>query len=121
MMKSTLRLLGLGLILLIMLTGCRKGIQSDLKIVNANFGSEGGGKNRFYGTVENTGSKTYKSVFIVVDLYENEDYIKQLETSANLFGQNTLTPGRSVTFEKNFDDGGFKPNRYELVRLYGLQ
>ncbi|RYG58707.1 hypothetical protein EON80_26655 [bacterium] len=105
----------------LLLAGCGGKIQSDLQLENAKFSVNEGGKAQFGGTVKNTGNTTYKSVFIVVDGYEGDEKVTTVSTSADLFSGRVLQPGGTTSFSKEFEDGGSKPNRYELVRLYGTQ
>ena len=100
-------------------SGCGGKIQSDLQLENARFSVNEGGKAQFTGSVKNVGSSTYKSVTIVVDGYEGDEYAVRITTTADLFGGRSLGPGESTSFSKKFEDGGLKPNRYEVVRLYG--
>lgn len=110
-----------GLFVPLLLAGCGSKIQSDLELQNAKFGTNENGKAIFSGSVKNTGNRTYKSVFIVVDGYEKDNRELQVSTSADLFGGRVLGPGESTSFSKEFEDGGSKPDRYELIRLYGTQ
>jgi hypothetical protein len=114
-------LAAMALALPLLVAGCGGKIQSDLQLENARFSVNEGGKAQFGGTVKNTGNHTYKSVFIVVDGYEGDEHAVRVSTSADLFSGNVLAPGGSTGFSKEFEDGGAKPNRYEVVRLYGLQ
>jgi hypothetical protein len=114
-------LTALGLLAPLLLPGCGAKIQSDLQLENAKFSISEGGKAQFTGVVKNTGQNTYNSVFIVVDGYEGDEYAVRVSTSADLFSGRKLGPGESTGFSKDFEDGGSKPNRYELVRLYGTQ
>lgn len=100
------------------LGGCGRGKQSDLVLENFQFNYEGP-KAKMYGTIRNTGSQTYKSVFLVADLYQGDEKVTQIRTNANLPGQITLAPGQTASCDTEFEDGGFKPNRVEIVRLYG--
>lgn len=111
------------LILLVtaLISGCGGKVQSDLELQNAKFSVSEGGKAQFTGSVKNTGNRTYKTVTIVVDGFEGDERAVQVSTTADLFGGRKLEPGQSTSFSKNFEDGGSKPNRYEVVRLYGTQ
>ena len=100
------------------LSGCGRGKQSDLELESFRFNYEGQ-KAVMYGTIRNTGSQTYKSVFLVADLYQGDEKATQIKTNANLSGQMTLAPGQTASCDAPFEDGGFKPNRVEVVRLYG--
>lgn len=111
----------LGLLAPLLLAGCGPKIQSDLELQNAKFSVNEGGKALFSGSVKNTGNHTYNSVFIVVDGYEGDEYAVRVSTSADLFAGRKLGPGETTSFSKEFEDGGAKPNRYELVRLYGTE
>lgn len=102
-------------------TGCGSKIQSDLQLENARFSVNEGGKAQFSGSVKNTGNQTYKSVFIVVDGYEKDQKEVTVSTSADLFNGRNLGPNESTSFSKTFEDGGAKPDRYEVVRLYGVK
>lgn len=104
-----------------MLVGCRSKIQSDLVIENARFTVSEGGKSQFVGSVKNTGQNTYNSVFIVVDGYEGDTKAIRISTSADLFSGRKLGPGESTSFSKDYEDGGYKPTRYEVIRLYGTK
>jgi hypothetical protein len=119
-MKS-LRMAAIGLALPLILASCGPKIQSDLELQNAKFSVSEGGKAQFTGVVKNIGTTTYNSVFIVVDGYEGNEYAVRVSTSADLFSGRKLEPGQSTSFSKDFEDGGAKPNRYVLVRLYGTQ
>jgi hypothetical protein len=119
-MFAKLRLFFAGLCIVAVLSGCGRGVQSDLKITNFNVDSTGA-RAKMTGTVENTGQNTYSAVFIVLDLYDGDQFAKRIETSANLFANTKFVPGQRTSFDKDFDDGGFRPNRYEVVRLYGVQ
>jgi hypothetical protein len=114
-------LLGLSLFCVLAIAGCGRGIQSDLRIKEGHFNFDSGAKAKFVGTVENTGQNTYSGVFIVLDMYEGDQYAGRLKTTANLPGSVKLEPGKSTSFDKEFEDGGYRPNRYEVVRLYGVQ
>ena len=111
----------LSVVTLLALGGCGGKIQSDLQLQNARFSVNEGGKAQFSGSVTNTGTQTYKSVFIAVDGYEKDENVVSISTSADLFNGKTLGPGQSTSFSKTFEDGGAKPDRYEVVRLYGLK
>ena len=111
----------IGLLAPLLLAGCGPKIQSDLELQNARFSVSEAGKAMFSGTVKNTGSYTYNSVFIVVDGYEGNEYAVRVSTSADLFAGRKLGPGETTGFSKEYEDGGRKPDRYELVRLYGTQ
>lgn len=102
-------------------SGCGSKIQGDLQLENARFSVNEGGKAQFSGSVKNTGNQTYKAVFIAVDGYENDKKEVTISTSADLFNGNKLGPGQSTSFSKTFEDGGVKPDRYEVVRLYGVK
>ena len=121
MLKLALRLAITGGLSLLLLAGCGAKIQSDLQLENARFSVNEGGKAMFSGSVKNTGSQTYKGVFIAVDGYEKDENVISISTSADLFQDKTLGPGQSTSFSKTFEDGGVKPDRYEVVRLYGLK
>lgn len=108
------------LLLLPIIGGCRSKIQSDLQLENARFSVDERAKAIFSGSVKNTGSQTYESVFIVVDAYENDRKEFTIETAADLLQGKKLGPGQSTSFSKEFEDGGVKPDRYEVVRLYGF-
>ena len=118
-----LKKLGLfaSLMLLLGVGGCGNKIQSDLQLENARFSVNEGGKAQFSGSVKNTGQQTYKAVFIVVDGYENDNKEVSVATSADLFNGKRLGPGEKTSFSKTFEDGGSKPDRYEVVRLYGVK
>ena len=107
-------------LLLLAIGGCRGKIQSDLQIENARFSVDERAKAIFSGSVKNTGDQTYESVFIVVDAYENDRKELTLSTSADLRDKK-LGPGETTSFSKDFEDGGVKPDRYEIVRLYGIK
>lgn len=119
-MVAKLRLFLAGLCIVAILAGCGRGVQSDLKITDFHVDSTGA-RAKMNGTVENTGQNTYSAVFIVLDLYDGDQFAKRIETSANLFANTKLAPGGYTSFDKDFEDGGFRPNRYEVVRLYGVQ
>ncbi len=108
-------------LLLLGLSGCGGKIQSDLQIENARFSVDERGKALFSGSVKNTGKETYESVFIVVDAYENDRKELTIETSADLLNGRKLGPGETTSFSKEFEDGGVKPDRHEVVRLYGFK
>ncbi len=108
-------------LLLLTIGGCGNKIQGDLQLENASFSVDERGKARFSGSVKNTGEQIYESVFIVVDAYENDRKELTLETSADLLQGKKLGPGESTSFSKEFEDGGVKPDRYEVVRLYGFK
>ena len=116
-----LKKLGVAAALLLGLGGCGGKVQSDLQLENARFSVNEGGKAMFSGSVKNRGSQTYKGVFIAVDGYEKDENVISISTSADLFGDKTLGPGQSTSFSKTFEDGGVKPDRYEVVRLYGVK
>lgn len=107
-------------LLLLAICGCGGKIQSDLQLENARFSIDERGKALFSGSVKNTGDANYESVFIVVDAYENDRKELTIETSADLRDKK-LGPGQSTSFSKEFEDGGVKPDRYEVVRLYGFK
>lgn len=111
----------LGLLASLLMAGCGSKIQSDLQLQGAKFSTTEGGKGLFSGSVKNTGNRTYKSVFIVVAGYEKDNYELQVSTTADLFAGRVLGPGATTSFSKEFEDGGSKPDRYEVVRLYGTQ
>ena len=115
-----LKKLGLATVLLLSLSGCGGKVQSDLQLENASFSVNEGGKAQFSGSVKNVGNQTYSGVFIAVDGYDKDDVIS-VSTSADLFNGKKLGPGESTSFSKTFEDGGVKPDRYELVRLYGVK
>ena len=108
-------------LLLLFVGGCRNKIYSDLKLENARFSVDERGKALFSGSVKNTGEATYEAVFIVVDAYEKDVNELRIETSADLLQGKKLGPGESTSFSKDFEDGGVKPDRYEVVRLYGIK
>ena len=108
-------------LLLLAIGGCRSKIQSDLQLENARFSVDERAKAMFSGSVVNTGKNTYESVFIVVDAYEKDVKELTIETSADLLQGRKLGPGESTSFSKEFEDGGVKPDRYEIVRLYGIK
>ena len=116
-----MKILPLLVLLLPLIGGCGSKIQSDLKIEDARFTVDERGKAKFSGTVVNTGEQTYESVFIVVDAYEKDVNELRIETAADLFQGKKLGPGQSTTFSKEFEDGGVKPDRHEVVRLYGFK
>ena len=103
------------------ISGCSGKIQSDLQIENASFSVDERAKAKFAGTVKNTGNQTYDAVFIVVDAYAKDSKEFTLSTSADLMSGKKLGPGESTSFSKEFEDGGVKPDRYEIVRLYGVK
>lgn len=111
----------LALLLLPIIGGCGGKIQSDLQLENARFSTDERAKAIFSGSVKNTGNQTYESVFIVVDAYEKDQKELTIETSADLMQGKKLGPGESTSFSKEFEDGGVKPDRYEVVRLYGIK
>lgn len=108
-------------LLLFAIGGCRSKIQSDLQLENARFSVDERAKAVFAGSVKNIGNQTYESVFIVVDAYEKDRKELTIETSADLLQGRKLGPGESTSFSKEFEDGGVKPDRYEVVRLYGFK
>ena len=116
-----LKKLGLATILLLSLSGCGGKVQSDLQVENARFSVNEGGKAMFSGSVKNVGQKTYNSIFIAVDGYEKDENVISVSTSADLFNGRKLGPGESTSFSKTFEDGGIKPDRYEITRLYGVK
>ena len=75
----------------------------------------------FSGSVKNTGDRTYGGVFIAVDGYEKDENVISISTSADLFNGKTLGPGQNTSFSKTFEDGGVKPDLYEVVWLYGVK
>ena len=79
------------------------------------------GKALFSGSVKNTGTRTYNAVYIVVDAFEGDQLALRVSTSADLFSGRKLEAGATTSFSKEFEDGGAKPNRYEIVRLYGVE
>ena len=98
-------------------SGCGKGIQNDLEVSGTSF-IKVGSKWRFQGTVKNTGNRSYSAVFLGIDLYEGTEKFTEISTSANMVSGYKLEPGQSTSFSQDFDDGGFKPNDYKVVRLY---
>ena len=114
-------LLIFAVLLLALVGGCGSKIQDDLQIENARFTVDERGKAKFSGSVRNTGEQTYESVFIVVDAYEKDVNELRIETSADLFAGKKLGPGETTSFSKEFEDGGVKPDRHEVVRLYGFK
>ncbi len=108
------------LLLLPIIGGCGSKIQSDLQLENARFSTDERAKAIFSGSVKNTGNQTYETVFIVVDAYEKDQKELTIETSADLRDKK-LGPGDTTSFSKEFEDGGVKPDRYEIVRLYGIK
>ena len=115
------KIAALGAFVPLLFAGCGGKIQSDLELQNARFSVSEAGKAQFTGTVKNTGDRTYKAVTIVVDGYENDQNVVQISTTADLFSGRRLEPGATTSFSKNFEDGGSKPDRYEVVRLYGIE
>ncbi len=111
--------IGCGLAALLLLpAGCKRGVQADLQLEKPFFNYEGP-KAMFYVSVKNTGTRTYKSVYLVADLFQDEQKVTRVISGANLPGQSTLAPGQSASISGEFEDGGLKPNRTEIVRLYG--
>ncbi len=108
-------------LLLPIIGGCSSKIQSDLELQNARFSVDERAKAIFSGSVKNTGDQTYESVFIVVDAYQNNSKEFTISTSADLTQGKKLGPGETTSFSKEFEDGGVKPDRYEVVRLYGFK
>lgn len=105
----------------LVVAGCGRRVYSDLRLTDGEFSIDERDKAVFRGSIENTGSTTYNSVFLVIDAYEGEEYVTRLEMGANLGIGQKLGPGQTTSVSKNFEDGGTRPNRFEIVRFYGVQ